>query len=525
MSFDLIGHLRMVDHLSRPLRSATSNIINFGSKLTKITAGVGALTGVAGGAAGAVKLLNSTIGAAAKSEMATMNMTALFKGNEVAAKGFYDYIQKKGAESVLSDDDFMAASRTFAIMTKDIGELKGLVDIGERLAVMDPAQGIEGAAVALRELSGGDIVSLAERFEMPKKVLNQIKNLPLKKQLAALDNELTKYGVTQEMIFSQGQTALGLYNKTVDKTRVAFRNMGFGALEELKPMLRDINVWLDRNSAAITRFGSGILKDVAGGFRTAFDYIRVNYLENEAFMKLPFADKITVVLDDMKKRWDTWYDTTGKTMIASTTQGLIDTMISTAGSEGNLTKLSDIGMDIGRAIGGGALQGLNAVIEDHPLLSGLAVGVVTPGPVPLKAATAAITAAEGVTRPAQRSANDWVKSVWDKFPSIPFVGQDKAQFPDGKTGMDGFFAKANKHKESGGLSRVPYNGYPAILHRDEAVLPRAAARDYRNGGGSSGPVNVTGNTFIVRKDTDINEIATELYRMIKGADNAMGGAY
>lgn len=62
-----------------------------------------------------------------------------------------------------------------------------------------------------------------------------------------------------------------------------------------------------------------------------------------------------------------------------------------------------------------------------------------------------------------------------------------------------------------GLDYVPYDGYMARLHRGEAVLNRQEAEAYRNGGGG-GSVNVTitGNTFNVRGDSDINEIARKL---------------
>jgi hypothetical protein len=534
MGFDLLATLRLSDQMSRPLRSATSNLIGFGNRITGITAGMSALTAAVTGVTGATKLFNSTIGAAAKSEMATMSMTALFKGNEKSAKEFYDYIQQKGAESVLSDDDFMAASRTFAIMTKDMDELKELVNIGERLAVMDPAQGIEGAAVALRELSSGDIVSLKDRFEIPKNVLDKIKNLPLKKQLAALDKELSNYGVTQEMIYAQGNTALGLYNKTADKTRVIFRNMGFGALEELKPMLRDINAWLDKNSVAITKFGSDLITDVAGGFRRAFDYVKVNYLDNEEFMSLPFDKKVTEVLDAMKSKFDKWFDTSGREMIRSNTQKAVDTMLSTLDGEGNLGKVWDIGKDVGETIGGGIIAGLDKAIEKHPLIAGLAAGMAMPGPIQAKLIAGVAVAADGMLRPVENKAIEATRNFSDKImPKVDFLNHQPTKGEKDILNVINFFGKGvsgapeeKEHSNSGGISRVPYNGYLTRLHKDESVLPAAAARDYRNSGGASGGVTVNMNGAVtVRQDSDINRVAGELYRLINSADNAMGGAY
>jgi len=54
-----------------------------------------------------------------------------------------------------------------------------------------------------------------------------------------------------------------------------------------------------------------------------------------------------------------------------------------------------------------------------------------------------------------------------------------------------------------GLERVPYDNFPALLHEGERVLTASEARNY-NGGGT---VNVTGNTFVVRQDSDVDDIA------------------
>lgn len=60
-----------------------------------------------------------------------------------------------------------------------------------------------------------------------------------------------------------------------------------------------------------------------------------------------------------------------------------------------------------------------------------------------------------------------------------------------------------------GLMRVPYDNYPALLHRDERVLTANQARQQDTG---TGGVLVTGNTFTVREEADIGRIAQELVR-------------
>lgn len=64
-----------------------------------------------------------------------------------------------------------------------------------------------------------------------------------------------------------------------------------------------------------------------------------------------------------------------------------------------------------------------------------------------------------------------------------------------------------------GLERVPYDNFPTLLHEGERVLTASEARSYDGGS----PVTVTGNTFVVRQDSDIDAIADALVEKIRMA--------
>lgn len=70
-----------------------------------------------------------------------------------------------------------------------------------------------------------------------------------------------------------------------------------------------------------------------------------------------------------------------------------------------------------------------------------------------------------------------------------------------------------------GLERVPYDGYAALLHEGERVLTAREARQADQGGGAQ--VTITGNTFQVRQESDIDAIAEALYWRLRLAQ--MGG--
>lgn len=64
-----------------------------------------------------------------------------------------------------------------------------------------------------------------------------------------------------------------------------------------------------------------------------------------------------------------------------------------------------------------------------------------------------------------------------------------------------------------GISYVPYDNFPAMLHEGERVLTASEARGY--GGGVT--VQVTGNSFVIREEADIDKVAKVLAREVAKA--------
>lgn len=73
-----------------------------------------------------------------------------------------------------------------------------------------------------------------------------------------------------------------------------------------------------------------------------------------------------------------------------------------------------------------------------------------------------------------------------------------------------------------GLAYVPYDNYPALLHRGEQVLTRAEADQYRRGQGSFHLAKLA-DTIVIREEADINRIANAIASRLKGAQVNYGG--
>lgn len=76
-----------------------------------------------------------------------------------------------------------------------------------------------------------------------------------------------------------------------------------------------------------------------------------------------------------------------------------------------------------------------------------------------------------------------------------------------------------------GLSRVPYDDFPARLHEGERVLTASQARNYNSGrsGGGSPSIVIHMPGAVMRSDNDVREVAANLLEELKMAD--MSGVY
>lgn len=95
----------------------------------------------------------------------------------------------------------------------DLGKTLSLV---QRLAVLDPTQGAQGAAFAIRELLSGEYISLAKRFELPRKALQDLleeaQGAP-DKIIEGLDKLVSGLGLTQESFEEMGKSGLLAFSR------------------------------------------------------------------------------------------------------------------------------------------------------------------------------------------------------------------------------------------------------------------------------------------------------------------------
>ncbi|MFW7187542.1 phage tail protein [Lysinibacillus sp. BNK-21] len=241
--------------------SSTSNRMNgFSASISRIHVGSNGLSASFGGlqstliglasaylgAQGAAKAFNSTILAAANYEMSSVTIGALFD-DAAKTKKYMQSVEKMALDSpILNSTEMYSSSKGLIAMTKDLDTLAKTWSIIERLQLLDPAQGTEGASFAMKEMFGGDAISLSSRFELPKGELNRIKKLDPAGQVVELDKMLVKMGYTQKAVNKMSETTLSQWSQITEKAQVFGRKVGEAGNTKLGDALRNINKYLEK---------------------------------------------------------------------------------------------------------------------------------------------------------------------------------------------------------------------------------------------------------------------------------------
>jgi hypothetical protein len=495
---DSSGRLRnSLGQFARSSDSARSSASRFRSEMSRGFGGavdsVGGLTtafvglaGAIGGAVAAKSIFDKTVGEAMKYEMSSVTIDAMFN-DKALGKQYRDMVEKIAIESpILESQEALSSSRGFITKSKDFKDLEKMMKLTEKLAAYDPIQGTKGAAFSLNEFMSGDTVSLVERFELSRTDLKPIKDLfvggELSKGLDEFDKYLEKIGISKKLINDMGNTTMGKLAQVKEQLARVLREMGEPSLTVLSNFFTSLTTKLE--SGELDKFaniGANMIKSILNGLTTGVTEL-YNWFQSiannpEFQAQTTLAGKVEWIIDDVYAKFLEWLDGGGQDKIQTVASDLIQIL---AGSiEASMEAITPIAVKVGQAIGNGVINGAKAAIE-----------------------------------------SSWLA----KLISDP-VGYSMKWISGGLIDLPGRDAKAKEkgRSSSAGLDRVPYNGFKIHAHKGEMLLTKNEADSYRkNRGGSGGGVTITGNTFNVRQESDIQAIAYELAKLIEREGVQMG---
>lgn len=480
--------------MSHAAHGASGGILSMYGGMLKMSAAMGMVTATAAPFLGVMKSIQE----AAKFEQSNIQIKAMFQGDTKSAQKYMSSLEKMAINSpLLNSQDMLANSKSFIGQTRNLKTLDKAWKVAEKLMAWSPEQNVQSVVFAMRELASGDAISMVERFELPRGILNDIKKLKFEDQLTALDKLMAKFRITDKYIEEVGSSAISLWNQLKERSNVALRQIGEGALKELKPVLADINKWMD--GPGFQRFKNSTAKALAGGFhdilsgaRSTWNYIERTYINNPAFEKLNIQGKLSFIISDLFDTFNKWLSTDGRTQIDSVSKVLVSSVASAI--EAGAPRLAQAGLTVGSALGQSFASSIVDEVMKNPVAS-LIVSALAPGGVAGKLATLGITGGW--------SLSSWALGKYEAMNQRMNVLASEKMTPNEKARRLGVIDGSHAN----GLSYVPFNGYRAELHKGERVLTAQENREYSNGG----PATITfGDIHLHGVGGDMKKAAKEL---------------
>lgn len=495
---------------------------------------------------------NATVGSAMRYEQASALIDVTFNDDKMS-KQYRDMVERLAIDSpILNSGEMFNESMGMLTMTKDMKQLENAWNIVEKLKAANPEYSIKDAVRGLRELQSGDYTTLKEVFRLDKNILDEVKTSSFDKQLVAIDKALKKMNITDATIDKLGGTALGLWTQIQERVSTFFRDIGMESTGVLNEKFTKVLDYLD--GLDLTKIANEFGTKLAGGVAAAYEaliFIKDELKEVEGFLK--FAKEAVIALT---VAW-----AANKAMLAGFNAYKTATKLIGAYKKGVFLATAK------QVLFNGALAAnpIGVAIAAIAALIGITVLLARNWDT-VKAATKrfwdTIGGLDGalalifspllnVITCARDLATSWdsTKGVWenvwgaiqrttantvnqiiglinlliDAINKIPFIELDKIDKVSwGKVNSE---HKSVIAKDTGGarlmshyhgLDRVPYDSYPARLHKNEMVLNARDAEAYRNGQIGGGiAIAKLADTIVMKEDSDIEAIAYKLAKYIE----------
>ncbi|MEK4878932.1 hypothetical protein MKX34_11800 [Paenibacillus sp. FSL R5-0636] len=222
--------------------------------------------------ASAKALFEKTVGGA----MEQQKMEDMFKartGDAEIGKAMFDKFKDEALAAGQDVTKSLQSTLSFFSTTQNTDQLSQLNNLAQRLNAFDSAgNGIEGAAFALKEAMSGDIVSLAERFNMSKSDIRAFNIDDLGKAgnmegfIKAFDQLLEKQQMGQKAFDTMMASPAKQVEVLGNNLRSTLADAGGAAVQSLMPLISMIN----------TAFQDGTFQPFFDGLSTALDWVVQN---------------------------------------------------------------------------------------------------------------------------------------------------------------------------------------------------------------------------------------------------------
>ena len=301
--------------------SVLGGISNTLGNLGRVAGGL-ALGGIAALGAGVIKFASDGLTLNNSMEKVTAQLNAFTKDGAKTAD-IIETVRERAAKTPFEFDQMAkAAVALFPASKTAQGGLEGILEKAEILAASNPAEGLEGAAFALKEAVSGDFTSVIERFNLPRQFINDLKKEGVP-NLEIVQRAMKEMGLDVDLVSNLANTAEGRWSTFKDTLANVAAQATKPIFEAMSGGIAQVNTYLEANGPLLNQIGttiagtltqgitalSAVLPQIIAGFSgigqsiTAFSLIAQQALSSEQFIK--FSEEIYKAFDLAKGQFVT----------------------------------------------------------------------------------------------------------------------------------------------------------------------------------------------------------------------------
>lgn len=267
------------DLLSPSLQTAAKSVAGLGTAVEQSQGVLGRLTSGLGGLGLAAQGLSAITGAvtgvatsftgpAMEMEAARARINAFTKDSAETEK-ILAAVRSEADKTPFSFGEMAKAAASLGPTAKRAGvDLTSLLQTAEALSAADPAQGFEGAVMALREAMSGDFMSLRERFEVDTKDMNAAIAAGVS-PIEAINAGLEKQGINLDMVKNLASTTAGRMSTFNDSLEGLRRTAGEQILAGFGTQLDNLGAFITDNMDSLQAFARVLGQGIAGAMELA----------------------------------------------------------------------------------------------------------------------------------------------------------------------------------------------------------------------------------------------------------------
>ncbi|MGE6261101.1 hypothetical protein ACQKCU_25045 [Heyndrickxia sporothermodurans] len=168
-------------------------------------------------------------------------------GSQKMGNGIYQTLRKDALKFGQDVDTAVKGGMSFLSQTQDPMQLKELNRLSMRLSKLNPAEGLEGAASSLKQLSSGDYSSMAEQFNINPNLLKNSdamkagQNGDIEGFISGMDDLLNKQNLSQSAFENMLDSPVAKWDSTLNTFNDSISQVGLSALSAFTPFFDLIN--------------------------------------------------------------------------------------------------------------------------------------------------------------------------------------------------------------------------------------------------------------------------------------------